>query len=41
MTADHIAVDSTLGYNFQTLHALLVLLKANDDEAVTLELTTT
>jgi hypothetical protein len=39
MSADHNAVDSTLGYNFQTLHALLVLLKANDDEAVTLELT--
>ena len=39
MAADHNAVDSTLGYDFQTLHALLVLLKANDEEAVTLELT--
>jgi hypothetical protein len=39
MSADHNAVDSTLGYNYQTLHALIVLLRANDDESVTLELT--
>jgi hypothetical protein len=39
MPADHNAVDSTLGYNFQTLHALVVLLGAGDDESVTIELT--
>lgn len=39
MPADHSAVDSTLGYAFQTLHALVVLLRARDDESVTLELT--
>ena len=39
MPADHNAVDSTLGYNFQTLWALVVLLQADDDESVTLELT--
>lgn len=39
MSADHNAVDSTLGYNFQTLHALIVLLRADDDESVTIELT--
>jgi hypothetical protein len=39
MPADHSAVDSTLGYAFQTLHALVVLLRAADDESVTLELT--
>ncbi len=38
MPADHNAVDSTLGYNFQTLHGLVVLLQASDDESVTLEL---
>jgi len=39
MPADHSAVDSTLGYAFQTLHALVVLLRADDDESVSLELT--
>ncbi len=39
MPADYNAVDSTLGYNFQTLHALVVLLQAGDDESVTIELT--
>src|SRR5258708_7323924 len=39
MPADHSAVDSTLGYAFQTLQALIILLQANDDQSVTLELT--
>lgn len=39
MPLDHIAVDSTLGYAFQALHALVVLLRAGDDEAVSVELT--
>src|ERR1051326_4295589 len=39
MPADHSAVDSTLGYAFQTLHALVVLLRAADDESVSIELT--
>lgn len=39
MPADHSAVDSTLGYVFQTLQALIILLQANDDESVSLELT--
>lgn len=39
MPADHSAVDSTLGYAFQTLHALVVLLRAGDDESVSIELT--
>jgi hypothetical protein len=39
MAADHSAVDSTLGYAFQTLQALIILLQANDDESVSIELT--
>ncbi len=39
MPADYSAVDSTLGYAFQTLHALVVLLRAADDESVSIELT--
>src|SRR4051812_40084254 len=39
MPSIHSAVDSTLGYAFQTLHALVVLLRAGDEESVTLELT--
>ena len=39
MPADHSAVDSTLGYAFQTLQALIVLLQADDDESVSIELT--
>jgi len=39
MSVDHNAVDATLGYYFQTLYALVVLLKAADDELVTVELT--
>ena len=39
MPADHSAVDSTLGYAFQTLHALVVLLRAADEESVSIELT--
>jgi C-terminal domain 7 of the ABC-three component (ABC-3C) systems len=37
--SDHSAVDSTLGYAYQTLYALVVLLRAGDDESVSLELT--
>ncbi|MCU1330164.1 MAG: hypothetical protein JWN34_5534 [Bryobacterales bacterium] len=39
MPADHSAVDSTLGYAFQTLHALVILLRAADNESVSIELT--
>jgi hypothetical protein len=39
MSGDHNAVDSYLGYAFQTLQALIVLLRAGDDESVSLELT--
>jgi hypothetical protein len=36
---DHNAVDSNLGYIFQTLEALIILLQAADDESVSIELT--
>jgi ABC-3C protein len=39
MPSDHSAVDASLGYMFQALQALIILVQAGDDQSVTLELT--